>query len=182
MSDLVKNKNELITQDVIDSFAIQFSNEMFSIGELGEQAIRDKINSVIDFLKNLKDKGDLIELDWDAITTHIFAPQVYIREVHIPKDQIIVGKIHRFEHFNYISKGRVTVLTKDGAAHYVAPCRMISTAGTQRLLYTHEDTIWTVIHPNPTDTHDLEKIEEFHICKDFSEFHLLENNVEKVGV
>jgi hypothetical protein len=56
-----------------------------------------------------------------------------------------------------------------------------SSAGTQRLLYTHQDTVWSVIHPNHSNTQDLDKLEEINIAKDYSYFPLLECNEIKAG-
>ena len=162
----------LVDQFLIDEFAKKLTDEFYQIAIQGESAIRQKIQSVTDYINDLIARGIAKECDWDAITTHHFAPSIYIREVHIQKDQLVVGKIHKYDHWNYILKGSVFVVTKDGAIRYEAPVHMLTTAGTQRLLYTHEDTIWVVIHPNPTDTHDLKKIEEEHIAKDFADFPL----------
>jgi hypothetical protein len=54
---------------------------------------------------------------------------------------------------------------------------MLTTAGTQRLLYTHEDIEWCVVHPNPTNTHDLNEIEAEHIAKDYSDFPINETEI-----
>jgi quercetin dioxygenase-like cupin family protein len=97
---------------------------------------------------------------------HHFTDGAYAREMHIPAGHIVVGKLHRHNHFHFISKGRVTVLTeKGGLEEYSAGGIMISAAGVKRLLITHEDTVWTVIHV--TNETDLEKIEETVIAKDF---------------
>lgn len=98
---------------------------------------------------------------------HTFAPGVYCREAFIPKGSIIVGKIHRHAHVNFISRGDVTVLTKDGLQDIQGPCTMVSSAGTKRALYTHEDTVWTTIHANPTNETDIEKLEEGIIVKTY---------------
>lgn len=171
--NIVEQKTEIVDQKLLDDFSRQFTAQFYEIAEKGQQAIRDKITSVEDYLNYLVDSGFAKESDWDAITKHHFAPAVYIREVCIEKDQLVVGKIHKYDHWNYILKGSVTVLTKDGAVRYEAPVHMLSTAGTKRLLYTHEETVWVVIHPNPTNTQDLDQIEEEHIAKDFSDFPLL---------
>jgi hypothetical protein len=173
--DLVLHEQTaLIDQSIINEFAKQFTSEFYQIATQGELAIRQKIQSVADYFFYLIEKGFMKESDWESITTHHFAPSIYIREVRIPKDQIVVGKIHKHDHWNYILRGSVTVLTKDGATRYEAPIHMLTTAGTQRLLYTHEDTVWVVVHPNPTDTHDLKEIEAEHIAKDYSDFPLHE--------
>ena len=175
MEDLVKNNTNLVNQELLDAFAKQLSDEFYEIAKLGEAAVREKIKSVQDYIQDLIDKGLAQEVDFE--TVHRFAPNIYLREVHIPKDQLVVGKIHRYEHLNFISKGSVTVLTKDGAEHYVAPVTMTSSAGTQRLLYTHEDTVWSVIHPNKDNERDLAKIEETHIAKNYDEFPILEEKI-----
>lgn len=90
---------------------------------------------------------------------HIFTEGVYVRQIDIPAGQLVIGKIHRHEHLNFISKGSVTVVTESGGVeHLEAPCTMISPAGTKRVLITHEDTLWTTVHLNPTEERDIDKI------------------------
>ena len=101
--------------------------------------------------------------------THEFADGVYVRTIFIPKGTIIVGKIHRHAHPNFLMKGEVTVVTENGGVQRLkAPVSMISGAGTKRVVFTHEDTVWTTIHV--TEETDLEKIEEAVIAKTFEEF------------
>ena len=98
---------------------------------------------------------------------HTFTSGIYCREIFIPKGSVIVGKIHRHDHINFISRGDVTVLTKDGLKRIKGPCTMVSSAGTKRAVYAHEDTVWTTIHANPTNETDLAKIEAFTIAKTY---------------
>ena len=101
---------------------------------------------------------------------HKFAEGMYIREIFIPAGTVIVGKIHRHEHPNFLLQGEVTVFTEqEGREHLVAPCSMISPAGVQRVVLAHTDVIWTTVHLNPTNTRDLEKIEEYVIAKSYDE-------------
>jgi len=101
--------------------------------------------------------------------THEFADGVYVRTIFIPKGMIIVGKIHRHAHPNFLMKGKVTVVTEDGGIQrLVAPIAMISPAGTKRVVFTHEDTVWTTVHV--TEEKDLAKIEEVVIAKTYEEF------------
>lgn len=165
--------SNLVTENDVKQFAAQISKEFFEIAEQGEKAIIEKILHADAYLKKLVADGLVEECEHE--TVHRFSPGVYLREVHLKKDSLVVGKIHKHEHLNFISKGSVTVLTKDGAEHYVAPVTMTSTPGTQRLLYTHEDTIWSVIHPNQNNTQDLEEIESREIAKSYDEFLLLSN-------
>ena len=99
---------------------------------------------------------------------HSFADGVYVREIFIPAGTLIVGKIHKHSHPNFISSGRVAVMTEEGPKEIVGPCTMISPAGTKRLVYAYEDTVWTTIHV--TDKINLEEIEEEIISKSYEEY------------
>ena len=120
-----------------------------------ELEIRDKIASLEAALNIMVTDGVPTV---DLPLNHYFTDGVYIREIFIPADTIVVGLIHKHAHLNYITKGEVTVLTKDGLEHLVGPCSMISGAGTKRALYTHTDTIWTTVHANPTEERDVDKL------------------------
>ena len=110
---------------------------------------------------------------------HTFTEGVYCREIFIPAGSVIVGKIHKHEHINFISKGRVTVLTKDGLQDLEGPCTMVSSKGTKRALYAHADTVWTTIHANPTNETDLSKLEDMIIAKSYEA--LDHETVEQIG-
>lgn len=100
--------------------------------------------------------------------THHFADGVYARELFIPKDAVIVGKIHRFGHLNFLMKGDISVLTEHGIKRLKAPAVIKSSPGIKRAGYAHEDTIWITVHA--TTVTDLEKIEDQVICKTFDDF------------
>lgn len=126
--------------------------------------LRDKIAALEEALKAEFGEG-LSEKDFPLKET--FTDGVYIREMYIPADSVIVGKIHKHAHLNFILFGKVTVATKDGIETLVGPCSMISTAGTKRALYTHTDTIWTTVHANPTEERDPEKLEALIIAPSY---------------
>lgn len=89
---------------------------------------------------------------------HRFAPGVYAREITMPAGFVVVGKKHLTEHFNIISKGRVS-FWMDGhpVKEVTAPYTFVSGPGVQKVLYIHEDTVWTTIHP--TQETDLAALE-----------------------
>jgi hypothetical protein len=93
---------------------------------------------------------------------HHFAPGLYARELFIPAGTVLTGKTHRNEHFN-ICIGDITVWTEDGMKRLSGYHRLVSSPGTKRVGYTHEDTVWITFHHNPTNTHDLKQIEAEHI-------------------
>lgn len=96
---------------------------------------------------------------------HRFTPSMYIREIFMPAGSLITSKLHRTEHPFTISKGAVSVLTIEGG--YIkdellleAPYTGITKPGTRRVLYIHEDTVWTTYHYNESNETDVSKIEE----------------------
>lgn len=114
--------------------------------------------------------------------THHFADGIYARELHIPKDAVIVGKIHRHAHLNFLMKGDISVLTEHGVRRIKAPAVICSAPGIKRAGYAHEDSVWITVHA--TDEKDLDKIEDQVICKSFEEFELLtvaEDEVKEVA-
>jgi quercetin dioxygenase-like cupin family protein len=98
---------------------------------------------------------------------HTFAENVYVREIFIPKGELVVGKIHKHSHPNFLMKGKVSVLTEEGSKTLEAPMSIISPAGTKRVVYAHEDTIWITVHV--TDKTDLLQIEDEIIAKSYDE-------------
>lgn len=98
---------------------------------------------------------------------HIFAPGAYAREMLIPAGTIIIGKIHKHAHLNFITKGRARVVTEFGPTEITAPHTFVSQPGTKRVVHALEDTLWTTVHP--TNETDLAKIEDHVIAKDYEE-------------
>jgi hypothetical protein len=103
---------------------------------------------------------------------HTFAPGAVAREMFLPADSFVIGKIHKFAHLNIISQGDVSVVTEFGMERYVAPCTFLSKPLTKRALYTHSDTIWTVVHV--TAETDLQKLEEEVIYSSYDDPSLIE--------
>lgn len=92
-------------------------------------------------------------------TTHYFADGLYAREIFIPAGVLLTGKIHRCEHLNIVSKGRIAVWTDDGMREVSAPFTMVSRPGTKRVGFALEDTVWTTIHANVDNSQDLDALE-----------------------
>lgn len=97
------------------------------------------------------------------------APGIYAREIHLPGGTVVVGRVHRHRHFNIISQGRITCYTEFGLEHHTAPASFISEPGTKRVVLTHEDAIWTTVHPNPTDETDIAKLEEMFTAMEYQQ-------------
>ena len=77
---------------------------------------------------------------------HTFMPGIYMRELTIPANTVIVGHRHRYAHISMLIKGRITVRNDDGSlVELSAPFTMISSPG-KKCAYTHEETVWVNVH------------------------------------
>jgi hypothetical protein len=93
---------------------------------------------------------------------HLFTPGLYIREVLLPAGTLLTSKIHMTEHPFFISRGRVLVwsgIEGEEPQLFGAPYTGVTKAGTRRVIYAYEDTIWSTCHANPTNEHDVSEIE-----------------------
>lgn len=98
---------------------------------------------------------------------HRFTPGLYIREIFMPKGTILTTLLHLTTHPFFVLKGDVNVWYHDvPVERYIAPYTGITQAGTRRLLFTNEDTIWTTCHV--TDLTDPDEIIESVTSRDFN--------------
>jgi len=98
---------------------------------------------------------------------HTFADGLYIREIFMPKGQIISTGIHKKEHPYFVLQGDISVLTDQGIQRIKAPYHGITKPGTKRLIYMHEDSIWITVHA--TDKETPEEVLEDVVAKDFED-------------
>jgi len=102
---------------------------------------------------------------------HSFAPGVYSREMEIPAGTLLIGKIHKHRHHNFLMKGEIIVITEsEGMKLLQAPLMIVSDSGTQRIGYAITDTIWTTIHENSDNTEDLDIIEKRTVVEDKNQY------------
>lgn len=79
---------------------------------------------------------------------HRFANGVYARELTLPKGATAVGKIHKTQHIAVVLKGVCSVASDNGVVELIqAPMTLVCEAGTKRVVYAHEETVWTTFHP-----------------------------------
>jgi hypothetical protein len=132
--------------------------------------------------QGIKDKVALGEvLPDDSPVKHYFSPIdenygccTYAREILLRKGSLVIGKIHRHQHLNIISKGKVTVFTEFGKKELEGPCTFVSEVGLKRAVYAHEDTIWTTIHLTAhMGEENLDKIEDEVIAPSYGDIGLI---------
>jgi len=144
-------------------------------------SFRENITKIQSGLIDAIANGAIEDTLKECTIKHYFTPQddtfgcyTYAREMTIPKDTVIIGKLHRHKHLNIISQGRVSVVTEHGPKHYVAPCTFISEVGTKRAVYAEEGTIWTTIHTVSYGSEkDLDKIEAEVIAPSYEDLNLI---------
>lgn len=94
---------------------------------------------------------------------HYFAPGMYCRELTVPANMLMVGKIHKHAHFLLVLKGKALVISEFGRDIVEAGHISVSQPGVKRVVQAIEDTQFVTIHVNASDTEDLEIIEAEHI-------------------
>jgi hypothetical protein len=102
---------------------------------------------------------DQVSLDVE----HIFSRGVYARRMLIPKDTVLTGKMHKYNHLNIMLYGDIEIATDEGTKRIDKPCIFESKAGTKRAGFAHEETVWITIHA--TEETDIEKIEANEIAE-----------------
>jgi len=116
----------------------------------------------------------------DLPIKHSFAPGIYAREMTIPEGSLLIGKIHKHRHHNFLMKGSIIVLTESkGVELLQAPLMIVSEPGTQRVGYAITDTIWTTVHENKDNTEDLGIIEKRTVTDDKQKYIEYKNNLIK---
>jgi hypothetical protein len=101
---------------------------------------------------------------------HFFMDGVYVREMTMYKDTMVVGAIHKHLHMCFLLTGRITVVDKEGVIDHIAPCTIVSTPGIKRVLYAHEDSIWYNTHKNPSNTEDVDELEKDIVAISYKEY------------
>jgi len=114
---------------------------------------------------------------------HTFADGMYVREIFIPADMYVVGRIHKHRHPNFLLSGTVIVATEFGSETLVGPVSMISEAGTKRALYTVTDVVWCTVHANPDELRDVEELEDLILSPSYEDFEQfkLKQSTEKIS-
>ena len=107
----------------------------------------------IDELQAAAAKLPQVELETD----HFFADGMYCRSLFRAADTLIVGKVHKAEHFYIIASGTVTIAGDGYRETVTGPKVFVSKPGTKRAVYAHTDATTMTVHR--TDETDLDKIE-----------------------
>lgn len=98
---------------------------------------------------------------------HVWHEGRVIRSLFVPAGHIVVGHIHRHEHWVALLEGVASVLTESGGLQLlVAPWEGVSPIGTKRFVIAHTDTVWATEHL--CDATDEEQLLAFAVAPSYT--------------
>ena len=106
-------------------------------------------------LEGIHGDGKSIAVVPDIPITNYFADGIYLRQMEMPADTVVVGAIHNHLHAWFLLTGRVLINNNGEIIEHIAPCFTISKPGSKRLIYALEDSIFVNVHKNPSNTYKL---------------------------
>ena len=111
--------------------------------------MRDKVQALQDALMSFE--------PYEPETEHVFHAGMYCRKVFRHAGVLVVGKVHKKEHFYLIVSGTVAITTDDGVQVVTGPHLLCSKPGTKRAVYAETDALCMTFHR--TDSMTVEDAE-----------------------
>jgi len=103
----------------------------------------------------------------------VFGCHIYGREVFVPANSVITGKIHKHPTMNILVKGKLIVMSEDGKRVVEAPATYMAKTGERKVGYTLEDCVWiTVILTDKAGEENIDDIIEFQTTMSYAELGL----------
>lgn len=94
----------------------------------------------------------------ELLTEHYFSGGMYCRKLTRPAGTLIVGKVHKKDHFFMCAKGQIIAWSEKGMVTLNAGDVLASKAGTKRVTLAVTDAIGITFHK--TNKLNLDKIEK----------------------
>ena len=113
---------------------------------------------------------------YEPETKHTFHAGMYCREVWRPAGVIIVGKVHKKEHFYLVVSGTVAITTDEGVKSVTGPTLLCSKPGTKRAVYAETDALCMTFHV--VDAKTIEDAEQELVEEDDSSMFTLGNKLK----
>lgn len=83
---------------------------------------------------------------YEPETKHYFHGGMYCREVWRQAGVLVVGKVHKKEHFYLIVSGTVSITTDDGVQRVTGPHLLKCAVGTKRAVFSETDALCMTFH------------------------------------
>lgn len=100
--------------------------------------------------------------------SHYHIDGVYVRQLFIPADTVLTGKIHNFESIAILAQGTIKIANGDDAYEITAPAVMVDKPGIKRIGYAVTDVTFITVHK--TDKKEVPDIEEELVSATFEEY------------
>ena len=113
-------------------------------------------------------------------TEHIFHGGMYCRQLFQPAGSLVVGKVHKKEHFFMVVQGTVAVTGDGETLLYTAPFMLTSKPGTKRALYAETDVVYMTIHR--ADSTTVEAVEDELVENDPTSMFAVGNKIKPIEV
>jgi hypothetical protein len=125
------------------SFTVTYSDEFKAL--MAKDAMRDKVDAL---------QKELVKLpQYEPDTKHYFHGGMYCREVFRHAGVLVVGAVHKKEHFYIIVSGTVAITDGEGNVQEVTgPYLFQSKPGTKRAVYALTDTLCMTFHATESKT------------------------------
>lgn len=83
---------------------------------------------------------------YEPETKHYFHGGMYCREVFRPAGVLVIGAVHKKEHFYMIVSGTVAITTDDSVQEVIGPRLFLSKPGAKRAVYAVTDALCMTFH------------------------------------
>jgi quercetin dioxygenase-like cupin family protein len=133
---------------------------------------RDKVIELENSLINIADEVNIIthQDSKPFPLKHTFADGIYVRQMSMDKGSSVIGAIHNHKHVWFLLTGHISVATEEVVEDYIAPCYVVATPGTKRVIHANEDSIFVNIHKNPNNTRDIKELENKIVSRNYEEY------------
>jgi len=114
--------------------------------------------SIETFKRQLTDTGIAIERGTEEMEEnfpleHHFENGMYTRKIFMPKGMLGISLIHKQDHPTFILSGECSILLDTGEVErYKAPHIIQTKAGTQRVMYMHDNSEWACVYKTDATT------------------------------
>ena len=120
--------------------------------------------------ENIEGNGKNIVHSKNFPLKHMFADGVYIRQMDMKADSMVIGAIHNHLHAWFLLTGHLAVVTESSVEEFVAPCYVLAKPGSKRVIYAIEKSIFVNVHKNPNNIKDIKKLEKEIVSLTFKEY------------